>query len=209
MCPRAKRQRVDKVGIICEGANQGGDMQVFRHFVRTLLGQQNIDVVPLGNKPNLFDKCGTTARALLDSGCHRVLIVWDLLPSWGAEPATVAANEAAVRASLLREDLHRHPCIFLIAIDRELETWLVADSVALSAVVPRPPNSVTVRAIRAPLKEANPKKWLMRKFSDIGRRSYLPERNAVEIARAMPNNLRAVSKIPSFLRFKDSLAQPC
>lgn len=181
-------------------------MQVFRHFAETLLGHKGIDVVPLGNKPNLFDKYGTTARALLDSGYHRVLIVWDLLPAWGGEPATVAANEAAVRASLLREDLHRHPCIFLVAIDRELETWLVADSVALSAVVPRPPNSV---AIRAPLREANPKKWLMRKFSEIGRRSYLPERNAVEIARAMPSNLRAISKIPSFLQFRDSLAQPC
>lgn len=72
---------MDKVGIICEGANQGGDMQVFRHFAQRILGHEQIDVAPLGNKPALLDKCGVTARALLDSGCDRVLIVWDLLPA--------------------------------------------------------------------------------------------------------------------------------
>ena len=184
-------------------------MQVFRHFAQRILGHEQIDVVPLGNKPALFDKCGAAARALLDSGCDRVLIVWDLVPAWGGQPATAAADEAVARASLLRENLHEHPCIFLIAIDRELETWLVADSVSLTKVIPRPPESVKVRAIRDPLREANPKKWLMKKFSEIARHPYLPERNAVQLARAMPDHLRSISRIPSFLKFKESLAQPC
>ena len=206
---RVRVRRVDKVGIICEGTKEGGDTQVFRHFAKRILGHEQVDVVPLGNKPALFEKCGATARALLDSGCGRVLIVWDLLPAWGETPATVAADEAAARAGLRREDLHQHPCIFLIAIDRELETWLVADSVSLSKVIPRPRESVTVRAIRDPVREANPKKWLMKKFSEIARHPYLPERNAVQLAQAMPDHLRSISKIPSFLKFKESLAQPC
>ena len=195
-----------KVGIICEGSREGGDKQVLAHFARHILRHEEIDVVPLGNKPALFDQCGKVARALLDTGCDRVLIVWDLLPAWGNVSATVADDAAAVRASLLRDGLHEHPCIFLIAIDRELETWLVADSTALSAVIPRPANSVSVSA---PLRDPNPKKWLMRKFSDIGRRSYLPERNALELARAMPAHLRSISKIPSFVAFRQSLVQPC
>ena len=200
---------MDKVGIICEGTNQGGDMQVFRHFAQRILGHDRIDVVPLGSKPALFVTCGVAARALLECGCERILIVWDLLPAWGSEPATVAADEAAVRGSLLRENLHQHPCIFLIAIDRELETWLVSDGAALTHVIAGPPGSAPIRPHKNPVAEPKPKTWLMKKFSAIARHPYLAERNAVQIAQAMPDHLRAISKIPSFLKFKKNLVQPC
>ena len=198
-----------KIGIICEGTRAGGDRQVFLHFAGRIVGHDEIDVVPLENKPKLFERCGEAAKSLRESGCERILIIWDLLPAWGDEAASPQADRAKVKASLVAAGMDKDPCIFLIAIDRELETWLVSDAAALTAVIPRPPASVVVRAPGNPMREAKPKTWLMKKFAEIGRRNYLPERNAVEIARAMPANLRAVRKIPSFKAFEKGLLVPC
>lgn len=200
-----------KVGIICEGTRDGADAQVLRYFADCILASPASEAVPLGNKPNLFERCGKVARALRESGCERILIVWDLLPAWGGQPASAASDAAKARASLAAEGLDKDPCVFLVAIDRELETWLVSDTAALSAVIPTPPNSVTIRAIAKPVAESNPKKWLMKKFHEFGKggRTYMAERNAVEIAKAMPTNLRAIRKIPSFKAFEKGLLAPC
>ena len=198
-----------RIGIICEGTREGSDAQVLKYFAERIVDAAEIDAVPLGNKPNLFNQCGAVAKSLRKSGCDRILIVWDLLPAWGDDAASAKGDMAKARASLAAAGLERDPCIFRIAINRELETWLVSDGAALSAVIPRPPNSVTVRAIRNPVAESKPKTWLTKKFKEIGRREYMPARNALELARAMPANLRAIRKIPSFKVFEKSLVVPC
>ena len=198
-----------KIGIICEGTPEGGDEQVLKYLAERIVDTGKINVVPLGNKPILFNQCGAVAKALRESGCERILIVWDLLPAWGDDAASAKGDMAKARVSLTAAGLEKDPCIFMIAIDRELETWLVSDGAALSAVIPRPPNSVTVRPIKNPVAEAKPKTWLTKKFAEIGRREYMPARNALELAKAMPGNLRAIRKIPSFRAFENGLVVPC
>jgi hypothetical protein len=41
------------------------------------------DVIPLDNKRILKQDCGEFAKKLLEGGCRKVMIIWDLLPSWG------------------------------------------------------------------------------------------------------------------------------
>lgn len=68
-----------KVGMIFECGPDGADLQVCRHLARLLQPDIEIVHVTLDNKPRLVAECGSAVVRLLNEGCERIGIVWDLL----------------------------------------------------------------------------------------------------------------------------------
>ena len=70
------------IGFIFECGPQGAD----KHVCEYLASQLRPGVKPISrtmdNKPNLLEGAASVAKRLLEEGCERVLIVWDLRPAW-------------------------------------------------------------------------------------------------------------------------------
>ena len=69
-----------KVGMIFECGPDGADKKVCEHLARMLQPDIEISSVTLDNKPNLLSGCGATAAQLLEDGCDRIIVIWDLHP---------------------------------------------------------------------------------------------------------------------------------
>ncbi len=200
-----------RVGIVCEGHAEFEDEQVLTHLASRIVGHQEIICLPQGNKPSLFAECGKVANNLLHvDSCCRVLIVWDLEPSHSEQAACRQADRQAVFASLAAAGLQNHPCVFLVCIEKELETWLLADGTAIASVLHRPPHPAPAINDSPTLGEGNPKGRLKRIFKDEGRgREFDAKTDGPAIARALPANFGALSKFKTFKRFGRKLQQPC
>lgn len=195
------------IGIICEAGLGSEDEQVLRHLAGRIRPDATPMIRPLGRKPDLIVQCGQVAQALFDSGCERVLVVWDVFPRWG-RPDGEGQDIADVRAILTQAGLADHPCLFLVAIQAELEAWLLADGSALSATLSRPTHPVIIGHTRNVEHNTNPKKRLERIFGQHGR-SYTPKTDALAIIKHVPANFGTLGKLRAFKRLGRSLTQFC
>ena len=73
---------IRKIGLIVECGPKGADLQVLSYFIHQIESSIEVQSVALDNKDLLIKNCGEAARNLLNQGCQRVLIVWDLYPPW-------------------------------------------------------------------------------------------------------------------------------
>ena len=201
----------ERIGIICEGHAGFEDEHVLTHLASRIVGHKDIICLPQGNKPTLFAVCGKVAKNLLHiDGCCRVVIVWDLEPSHSRQAACRHADRQTVFASLAAAGLQNHPCVFLVCIEKELETWLLADGSAIASVLHRPPHPAPIINDTANLGEGNPKGRLKRIFKDEGRgREFDAKTDGPAIAKALPSNFGAVGKFKSFKRFGRKLEESC
>lgn len=200
-----------KVGLILECAMQGPDLQVYCVFAKRILGDQTqIEPSCAGNKKILVNEAGQRTQALFKEGCERVLIIWDLWPAWAEEGAS-PSMEADVRAvtKSLHEAKVKHACVYLICVDRMLETMLIVDGNALSTVIDIPLGDQRPKHKRTPRKEPKPKDYLTRWFRRYGRGQYTPHTHAKRIAERM-DMARLQAACPEYGRFAQSLTQrPC
>ena len=151
-----------KIGMIFECGPDGADQQVCEHLAHRLLPGIDVDPIPLGNKPGLLSGCGPAAANLLQQGCERIIIVWDLYPSWGEELPCRKEDCEKIQASLSKFDVPMRQ-VDLVCIEQELEAWLLADGRALATVLSRPTHPVRrVQDVRNPDQESNPKARLKR-----------------------------------------------
>ena len=185
--------------MIFECGPDGADRQVCEHLARRL--RQDIEVVPipLGGKPELLRGCGPAAANLLREECERIIIVWDLSPSWGEDPPCRKEDCEKIHASLSKFDVPMWQ-VDLVCIEQELEAWLLADGRALSTVLSRRTHPVRVRDVRNPDQESNPKARLRRIFNQRLRRPYSEQIHARKIVEALPD-LNRIRRSPSFVRF--------
>lgn len=195
------------IGIICEAGLGSEDEQVLRHLAGRIRPDATPMIRPLGRKPDLIVQCGQVAQALFDSGCERVLVIWDVFPRWG-RPDGEAQDIADIQAILTQAGLANHPCLFLVAIQAELEAWLLADGSALSATLSRPTHPVTVGHSRNIEHNTNPKKRLESIFGQHGR-TYTPKTDALAIIRQVPANFGMLGKLRAFKKLGRSLTQVC
>lgn len=195
------------IGIICEGTPGGEDEQVLTHLVERIVPGSILDVKPQGRKPILFEQCGLVAQALFESGCDRVLIVWDIFPRWG-KPDGEQQDRADLQVVLAQAGLDTHPCLYLVPIKAELEAWLLADGSALSAVLSRPTRKAKIGDTKNIEDNTDPKKRLEAVFKNYGR-DYTAKSHAIKIAENIPNNFGMLGKLNSFKNFGRSLTQPC
>ncbi|MEO6624583.1 MAG: hypothetical protein ABIN37_07110, partial [Burkholderiaceae bacterium] len=111
---------------------------------------------------------------------------------------------------LAKAGLKDHPCVFVLCIEKELETWLLADGAAIAAVLHRPPHARPRVANAKTVGAGNPKGRLKRIFDVHGRgRQFDPKTDGPAIAKALPANFGALGKIATFRRFGRKLMQAC
>lgn len=205
-----------KVGIICEGRLGGEDAQLFEYFAKRIAPQASVKAFPQGTKPELIAEAGNVAASLLATGHDKVLILWDIEPRWG-RPDGEQQDVQDIQASLVSAGIAEHPCLFLIAIHKELEAWLLADGAALSAVLSRPAHPVTIAHTKNAHTVTNPKKRLEKLFEKHNtpfgpqpeQGSYQPKLAALRIAERIPANFGQLGKINSFKRFGHALTTAC
>lgn len=190
-----------RVGMIFECGPDGADVKVCKHLVRML--DPNIEVVPvtLTNKRQLVTGCSVAAAQLLKGGCDRVVIVWDLSPSWERDRTPCRKTDCESIKAALDTAGAAMDKVHLGCIEQELEAWLIADGRAVSAFLSRPSRLVRVRDANNPEQIPNPKGWLDGKFRAAGQRGgYRDLQHAERLATQLPD-LNRVRKCTTFVRF--------
>lgn len=191
-----------KIGLIFECGPQGADKKVCEILIKKLNPIIQPKSITLDNKPNLVQKCGASAKALLDiERCDRVLILWDLYPAWrtdGERPCRKEDCDAIFRsldfAEVDRKKVH------LICITEELEAWLIADGRAISATLSKPTRKVNVPDRKKPEQVRNPKKELSQIYEKNIGRKYSDLTDAEKIAKNI-TDFNKIRRNTSFHRF--------
>ncbi|HRF97762.1 MAG TPA: DUF4276 family protein [Aggregatilineales bacterium] len=186
-----------KVGLIVEGL---ADIRVCEHFIRQFAPDVTFGrSVSLINKPKLIANCGESASILLEQGCERVVIIWDLYPPWGEKGEKPCRKEdrEAILDSLKKASVPPEK-VFLVCIENELETWLLYDMSAIEQLLSRPTYPVRLKKLKRPQEIPSPKSYLMRLFKQHGR-EYTDYEDAIKIARNI--NISRLRKCETFVRF--------
>jgi hypothetical protein len=194
-----------KIGMIFECGPQGADKKVCEYLARQLQHDIEIISVTLDNKPNLVAICGKAAAQLLNQGCDRVLIIWDLYPAWREKRQKPCRQED--RQEIYKSLKNAGVClssVHLICITEELEAWLIADGRAISAMLSTPEHPVTIKDTKNSERKANPKKYLNQLFkANIGK-PYSDLQHAEKIVKKM-SDLNKINRCPSFSRFASKI----
>lgn len=195
-----------RLGLLVESGPQGAEVQVLPYLAERIVAGVQVSPVTFRNKPDLIANCGPAVANLLNDGCDKVLIVWDLYPAWrddGYRPNCVEDCQS-IRQSLRTANVADDGRVVLLCIREELEAWLIADGRALSAVLSRPTHSVRVRDVRRPDATQKPKTRLRRVFKEHGHGDYSDRTHAIRIVRALPDHSR-IRRSQSFQRFSSKL----
>ena len=197
-----------RIGFIFECGPAGADQQVCEYLARQLRPEVTPISRTLDNKPRLIQECGAVAAALLKEGCERVLIVWDLHPAWPNErkPCRKVEREAIV-SSLGRAGVVNAP-VFLVCIEQELESWLLADERKISAYLSTAAHSYPAPPVRKPDRVPNPKSVMMKHFQTARGRRYVDRTDAIRILQTAEMNLSRLRRSPTFVRFESKLRVP-
>lgn len=198
-----------KVGFIVECGPDGAETKVIPHIVRMINPAIVAEVVPLSTKPNLKEQCGRYVRELLESGCEKVLIVWDLLPDWGEYEGRgcLHVDRQEIFTSLRDAGLPDNDGrVHLICIHVMLEAWLLADERALSGYLSTDARHIPVPRRKGPEGCKDPKAALNSMIKSLPCRisRYTDFTDAIKIAKELPD-LRRLERLDSFRRFQDRL----
>lgn len=196
-----------KIGLLVECGPEGPDAKVCRHFIEQLDSTIQVECTTMDNKRKLVNECGDAAAALLVSGCEYVVIVWDMNPPWDQDAGTcLKAEREAVFKSIDDAGVSRDR-VRLIAIHMMLEAWLVSDERAIRAVIERPSHELSLKRVRYPERDPDPKARLKGIFEGYGgkSRTYSDITHAIKLAEAMPDFNR-ISACDSFKRFAEKAA---
>jgi hypothetical protein len=199
-----------KIGLIVESGPQGAESQVLPKLIAKLGHDYQVpQPATFRNAPDLKANCGPAAARFVAEGCKKVMIVWDLYPSWaeegkkGVKPCRHEDKEA-IRKSLRAAGV-ADGRVSLVCIEEELEAWLIADGRALAAVLSTQAHPIgRVKDHRSPDDVHNPKKYLRRLFKQSGRGDYSDRVHAAKIVDAMPD-LNKLRRSESFSRFASIL----
>jgi hypothetical protein len=196
------------IGFIFECGPQGADKQVCEYLAGEMLPGVTCQSITLDNKPNLLANAPMAARTLLAEGCERVLIIWDLRPAWPdkAAKACRAAERQTLLDALTNEGLQGAP-VYLVCVEQEFESWLMADEAKLSAFLSTPTHEYKVPKVRRPDREKNPKSLVMKHFQMARGMKYEDRVHAIKVMRTNPPpNWARLRRSESFARFEAKLA---
>lgn len=189
-----------KVGMIFECGPQGADLKVCEYLAKQIKPDIQIESITLDNKKKLVAECGKAAQLLLAGGCARVVIIWDLHPSWREEAPCRKKDREDIMRSLEAADANVAN-VFLVCIEAELEAWLLSDNRAIAIVLSKPHRSVRIKRMRQTEQIGNPKKRMTQIFKQNGGKPYNDLIHAVKIVKAMPD-LKRLQKVDTFSRFE-------
>lgn len=198
---------MSRIGLIFECGPQGADKQVCEYLARRI--RPDADFVPrtLDNKPKLLDGAAKVARELLGDGCERVLVIWDLRPAWPDKRHKPCrqAERATLLQALASENLSNAP-VFLVCVEQELESWLLADERRLSAHLSTDAHRYSVQRVRAPDRVGNPKSVVMTHFKNARGWRYEDRVHAYQVvSQGGGSDLARLRRSASFARFEAKL----
>lgn len=191
--------------MIFECGPEGPDKRVCTSLARRIVNDIVIEPATLDNKKKLIEECGRATSVLLASGCHHVLIIWDLYPAWRSKGQKPCCHEdrQSIFSSLSDAGVDVTK-VTLICIHAELEAWLIADGRALSAVLSTPSHPKSIAHHKNSERIKNPKSELVRIFTNNIGRQYSDLSHAQRIVDAIPD-LSRLRRISSFTRFEEKL----
>jgi hypothetical protein len=201
-----------KVGFILECGPAGAETKVIPHLVRMINPLVIPDLVPLDTKRVLRPRCGEYVAELLERGCKKVIILWDLLPDWGEYEGRGCrrGDREEILASLEAAKVTVNDGrVFLVCIEGMLESWLLADERAVGAFLSTPAHPVNVRRCRNPEGQRDAKAALSGIFRQSRSRynHYIDRDHAIMIAQNLPD-LARLRDCTTFNRFEEKLLLP-
>lgn len=198
-----------KVGFIVECCAEGAETKVIPHVARMVDRSVSSVVIPLRSKRLLKTDCGMVAKRLLEnSGCQRVIILWDLLPDFneyegrGCRHDDKAQIAASLRSAGLAPTDGR---IRLVCIEKMLEAWILADNQAVAAFLSTPEHSTRIPKCKRPDDVRDPEAVLNRSFRETRFRKYRDLDHAFTIIQQA--SLSRLRRSASFRRFEEKLTE--
>lgn len=199
-----------RVGLLVECGRTGLEAIVCRRICDLLRANHEadieVDIVPMDNKRKLIEGCGAAARALLQSGCERVVILWDERPAWPKtdeklcwhnDRTDIVANLNAQKVNLEN--------VGLVCIEREFESWLLYDHSMLSELLSRPAHKVNVPKQNRPDRNPDPKGTMTSLMRQLAGVTYVDVQLAPQFARHLVS-LNKLKKCRTFKRFAMKVA---
>ncbi len=188
-----------KVGLILEGLP---DRKVLEYLAKRINPEIKVVSRTLGKKPNLIADCGEIAKLLLELGCDRIIIAWDLFPAEWENP--VRRKQLSLKNTRPKCDQDRkriinaletaavdlcHVC--LVCIDAMLETWLLTDIRAVNVVLSTKIRRSNVKPPPRLERNQDPKSLMINIFRQEARGQksvYSDVDDAIKIAKAIPKD---------------------
>ncbi len=196
-----------KIGLIFECGPQGADKLVCEYLASQLRPGVQFVSSTLDNKPNLLGEAGKVAARLLADGCMCVLIVLDLRPAWpDKKNKPCRHDERQVLLQVLAQaGIAVTQPVYLVCIEQELESWILADEKNISDYLSTAAHPYTANKVRKPDEVQNPKSAMMNHFKQARNWRYDDKVHAVKILSQNLPNWKKLSRSASFKRFGNKL----
>ena len=196
-----------KIGMIFECGPQGADKQVCEYLVRQLKPAAVFVSRTLDNKANLLKEAGQVAAQLLADDCDCVLVIWDLRPSWpdkSDKPCRKQEREA-LKLSLSNANVPAGARVFLVCVEQELESWLLADERKLSSYLSTNAHAYTVGKVRKPDRAMQPKAAVINHFKTARSSRYDDKVHALKVIATGELDWKRLRRSESLARFESKI----
>jgi hypothetical protein len=199
---------VPSLGLILECGPQGADKQVCDYLIERIRPGMRVRSETLDNKANLLRDSGKVAARLLKDGCECVLIVWDLRPAWPdrADKPCRHAERCELLRRLAEAGVRDDAPVYLVCVEQELESWLLANERALSAFLSTPAHPFSVRRVRRPDQHPQPKAKVIGLFKQARGWRYNDNIHAIGVLKAVQLDLGRLRCSESFSRFEEMVS---
>jgi hypothetical protein len=195
------------LGLIFECGPEGADKQVCEYLIRSIKPGIKISSRTLDNKENLLRDAGRVAAQLLQDKCTCVLIVWDLRPAWPdlkSKPCRHIERKTLL-SSLAKAGVPARAPVYLVCIEQELESWLLASEHAIATLLSTDAHAYTVARIKKPDTVPQPKAALIKHFRQARGWRYDDKVDAIRVLKAANLDLARLRRSTSFSRFEQKL----
>lgn len=195
------------IGMIFECGPQGADKQVCEYLARHIRPGVEIKSRTLDDKVNLLRDAGRVAAQLLKDGCACVLVVRDLRPAWPDKALRPCRHDErqTVLTRLAEAGVPLTAPVGLVCIEQELESWLLANEWAISALLSSPAHDYAVPKVKVPDAVTQPKAALVNHFKSAKGWRYDDKVDAIRVLRAADLDLPRLRRSMSFARFEAKL----
>ncbi len=196
------------IGLIFECGPQGADKQVCEYLIKQLKPGARVTSATLDNKENLLRDSGKVAAQMIKDGCACILIVWDLRPAWPdmkRKPCRHDERQALLQA-LADAGIPAQAPVYLVCIEQELESWLLASDHALSALLSTAAHSYSISRVKNPDSIPQPKAAVIKHFKNAHNWRYDDKVDAIRVLKAADIDLKRLRRSYSFARFEGKLA---
>lgn len=195
------------IGFVLECGPQGADLMVCEYLARSIRPDMPFTSRTLDNKKNLLRDAGIVASRLLNDGCRCVLIVWDLRPSWPDKKSKPCrANERQhLLMAIGQAGLPPSAPVYLVCIEQELESWLIACDHAINGYLSTPAHPYVAKQVKKPDRQHQPKALMNKHFKAARGWVYEDRVHAIRVLQAADIDRKRLRRSESFARFEAKL----